>query len=84
MTSIDVNRLFRTYLMLTKTAKTAKERAILRSRAELADHIAAVLAHPMTSARLFNTIADELSDLLEYDWTSPAMVLRALDDDDAA
>jgi hypothetical protein len=54
---------------------------VLRSRAELADHIAAVLAHPMTSARLFNAIADELSDLLEYDWTTPEMVLRALNDD---
>ncbi len=67
--------------MMKKTAKTAKERAVLRSRAELADHIAAVLAHPMTSARLFNAIADELSDLLEYDWTTPEMVLRALEDD---
>ncbi len=67
--------------MLTKTAKTAKERAVLRSRAELADHIAAVLAHPMTSARLFNAIADELSDLLKFDWTTPEMVLRALNDD---
>lgn len=67
--------------MSKKQTKPAKERAILRSRAELADHVSAVLRHPDTSVELFNAIADALTDMLTYDWTMPEMVLRALDDD---
>lgn len=64
--------------MTTKKTKTSKEQ---KERAELAAHISAVLRHPMTSIRLFDSIADELSDMLTFDWTTPEMVLRALDDD---
>jgi uracil phosphoribosyltransferase len=51
------------------------------SRAELAEHLSAVLRHPETPVDLFNAIADELTELLEYDWTRPEMIQRALDDD---
>ncbi len=51
------------------------------TRAELAEHLSAVLRHPETPVNLFNAIADELTELLEYDWRTPDMIQRALDDD---
>ncbi len=45
------------------SAKGKAQEARPRLEAELAAHLAAVLAHPFTPTRLYNGIADELTDM---------------------
>ncbi len=78
--------------MTTKKTKTIKQRAAAiiptatpapDSREALAVHIAAIMAHPLTPARLFNEVGDfindEWSEVMPQLEREPAFILRILD-----
>ncbi len=79
--------------MTTRKTKTIKQRAAAievsakhydpNSRAALAVHIAAIMAHPLTPARLFNEVGDfindEWSEVMPQLERDPAFILRILD-----
>jgi hypothetical protein len=48
------------------------------ARAELARHIAAVIAHPETPVGLYNAMVDELRTWARFDWETVAEVDRIL------
>ena len=54
--------------MTTKKTKTVKRVTTAKSlrdhqEAELAAHLAAVIAHPFTPSRIYNVLVDELTDM---------------------
>jgi hypothetical protein len=77
--------------MTIRKAKTIKQRAAASippapgpdSREALAVHIAAIMAHPLTPARLFNEVGDfindEWSEVMPQLERDPAFILRILD-----
>ncbi len=68
---------------MQKKSSTPRTRLATPSRATLAAHIAAIMAHPLTPARLFNEVGDfindEWSEVMPRLEREPAFILRILD-----